>query len=177
MATKLKILTVGLALIALAGSAMAAGPGFGFDDRINRPFIEDRLNLTTEQKTKLKELQEKHWNETIALRNEMQTRRLELRTLWTVPNPDKNKILAKQKELNELRDKMQAKTTDFRLDMRKILTPEQAAQVGIQGAGIGFGRGIGRPWMGRPGPYGGPGRGAGCWGAYGAGPGFSQNRL
>ena len=90
----------------------------------------NQLNLTPEQKTKLTELKEKQWKETVSLRNEMQTKRLELRTLWTAPTPDKDKILAKQKEINDLRDRLQAKATDFRLEARRILTPEQAAQVG-----------------------------------------------
>ena len=178
MASKLKILMIGLALIALAGSAVAAGPGSGFGGNPNCPAGMDRLNLTPEQKTKLGELKEKHWKETISLRNEMQIKRLELRTLWTAPNPDKNKILAKQKELNELRDKMQAKATDFRLDIRKALTPEQAAQLGTMGSGMGFHRGMmGRHRMGQQGPCGGPRQGSGPGGGFGPGAGFGPSRL
>ena len=181
MASKLKILMMGLALIALAGSAIAAGPGYGFVGNPNCPAGPDRLNLTPEQKTKLGELQEKHWKDTISLRNEMQIKRLELRTLWIAPNPDKNKILAKQKEVNELRDKMQAKATDFRLDIRKALTPEQAAQLGTMGPGPGFQRGMmGRHRMGESGPWGGPRQGGGPGGGGsgpGAGSGPCQNRL
>jgi len=68
---KIKILIIGLSLIALAGSVIAAAPGFGFGNKVNCPVIRDRLNLTTEQKTKLNELQEKHWKDTIFLRKEM----------------------------------------------------------------------------------------------------------
>ena len=175
MAGKVKIWMVGLALIALAGSAVAAGPGYGLGRKANCPAGMDRLNLTPEQKTKLGELKEKHWKDTISLRNEMQVKRLELRTLWTAPTPDKNKILAKQRELNELRDKMQAKATDFRLDIRKTMTPEQAAQIGTFSAGMGFHRGMGRHRMGQQGPCGGPGQGAGPGGGTGFGPG--QTRL
>jgi Spy/CpxP family protein refolding chaperone len=180
MASKLKILLMGLALIALAGSAIAAGPGSGFGRNPDCPSGMDPLNLTTEQKTKLGELKEKHWKDTISLRNEMQVKRLELRTLWTAPNPDKNKILTKQKELNELRDKMQAKATDFRLDIRKALTPEQAAQLGTMGPGPGFHRGMmGRHRMGQSGPCDGPRLGASPGGCFGPGAGFGpcQNRL
>lgn len=179
MASKLKILMIGLALAALAGSAIAAGPGSGFGGNPNCPAGMEQLNLTPEQKTKLGELQEKHWKDTISLRNEMQIKRLELKTLWTAPNPDKNKILAKQKELNELRDKMQAKATDFRLDIRKALTPEQAAQLGTMGSGMGFHRGMGRHRMMHQGPCGGPGPSAGARGGFGPGAGFGpgQGRL
>ena len=180
MAGKLKIWMVGLALIALAGLAVAAGPGYGLGGNVNCPSGIDRLNLTPEQKTKLGELQEKHWKDTVSLRNEMQTKRLELRTLWTAPTPDKNKILTKQRELNELRDKMQVKATDFRLDIRKVLSPEQAAQMGTNASGMGFHRGMmGKHSMWQQGPCGGPGQGAGPGGGFGSGPGFGpgQKRL
>jgi len=167
MLGKVKIWMVGLALVAIAGVAVAAGPGYGFRGSVNCPFGYNQLNLTPEQKTKLSELQEKNWKDTISLRNEMQTKRLELRTLWTASNPDKDKILSKQKELNELRNKLQVKSTDFRLEARKVLSPEQAAQAGTFGPGMGFGGGMGRHRMWRQGPGGGP-----CGGGFGPGAGF-----
>ena len=178
MQKKIKWWLVGLTLVALSGVAFAAGPGFGPFGKANCPNGFNRLNLTPEQKTKMNELQEKHWKETISLRNEMQTRRLELKTLWSIPNPDKDKILSKQKELNDLRDKMQAKATDFRIESRKILTPEQAAQIGAFGSAMGFGSGCGN----RGGGYGmrgqGPcGRGFGPDGVKGPGPGFRSGNV
>ncbi|OGP51532.1 MAG: hypothetical protein A2Y79_08455 [Deltaproteobacteria bacterium RBG_13_43_22] len=161
MSVNFKIWMVGLALVAMGGVAVASGPGYGFGNKVDCPAGFNRLNLTPEQKTNLKELREKHWKDTVSLRNEMQTKRLELSTLWTAPNPDKDKILAKQKEINDLRDKMQAKTTDFRLEIRKTLTPEQAAQIGTFSSGRGFRQGVGRLRMWRQGPCGGPGQGAG----------------
>lgn len=159
MKSKVKIWMVGLALVALGGVAIAAGPGFGKGPG-NCLGGFSHLNLTPEQQTKLTAMQEKNWKEIIPLRNEMQTKRLELQALWTAPNPDKNKILAKQKEINALRDKLQAKTTDFRIEARSVLTPEQAAQVGTFGPGMGSGGGRGF----------GPGRGFGGGPRMGAGP-------
>lgn len=176
MLDKKKIWMVGLALLAMTGVAAAAGPGFGFGRNVNCPEGYNQLNLTPEQKTKLTELKEKQWKETVSLRNEMQTKRLELRTLWTAPSPDKDKVLAKQKEINELRDKLQAKATDFRLETRKILTPEQAAQIGTGGPGMGFGggmMGMGGHRMGRQSPCGGP-RGGGFGPGAGFGPGGAR---
>jgi zinc resistance-associated protein len=173
---KVKVFMVGLGLVAMSGLAVAAGPGRGFGGQGNCPQGYGNLNLTQEQQTKLNELREKHWKDTVTLRNEMQTKRLELQTLWTAPNPDKDKILAKQKELNDLRNKMQAKSTDMRLEARKILTPEQAAQAGIFGPGMGWGKhrmmrgGWGGPCQGA-----GYGPGAGGFGpgqGYGPGKGF-----
>ena len=180
MKSKLKVLLAAMALTAMTGSAMAAAPGAGFGGNPGCPGGIDRLNLSPEQVAKLGELREKHWKETIPLRNEMQVKRLELRTLWTAPNPDKNQILAKQKEMNEVRDKIQAEATAFRLDIRKALTPEQAAQLGTWGPGQGFHRGLmGGSRMGWQSPCGGSGQGPGPRGGFGFRGGFGpcQNRF
>lgn len=167
--SKVKVWMVGGALLAMSSLALAAGPGFGRGNNPNCPGGFDQLNLTAEQKTKLNDLREKTWKETVTLRNEMQTKRLELRTLWTNPNPDKDKIQAKQKELSDLRNKLQAKMTDSRLEARKQLTPEQAAQVATHGPGMGMGMGFGGGGMHRMGRMG-PGNCDGPGGA-GFGPG------
>jgi Spy/CpxP family protein refolding chaperone len=155
MNKKLMSVMVGLALLVTAGLGFAAGPGFGPGPGFQKgqgsygcPYGYDRLNLAPEQKTKLNELKDKYWKETAPLRNEMHTKRLELQTLWTAPNPDKDKINAKQKELNDLSAKLQTKSTEYRLEARKNLTPEQAAEAGIHGPGMGYGKGgFGRGMM------------------------------
>jgi Spy/CpxP family protein refolding chaperone len=166
---KAKVWMVGAALVAMSGLAVAAGPGFGRGNNPDCPGggAYDRLNLTAEQKTKMNELREKTWKDTVNLRNEMQTKRLELRTLWSNPNPDKDKIAAKQKELSALRDQLQSKMTESKLEARKFLTPEQAAELATAGGpGMGFGgHGWGRGRMG-----GGPGNGP-CGSGFGPGPG------
>ena len=169
---KAKVWMVGAALLAMSGLAVAAGPGFGRGNNPNCPNWDTRLNLTPEQQTKMNDLRTQFWKDTINLRNEMQTKRLELRTLWTNPAPDKDKITAKQKELNVLREKLQAKKTEYKLEARKNLTPEQAAQIGTFGPGMGGGgQGWGKGRMGR-GNWGGPGSGPCAGGGYGPGPGF-----
>ncbi len=90
----------------------------------------------------------------------MQIKQLELKTLWAQTSPDQEKILAKQKEINALRTQMQEKGTMHRLEMRKILTPEQQAQLGAYGPGFGHGFG---PGPGMRGGFG-PGRGMGYGG-------------
>ncbi len=77
------------------------------------------------------------------------------------PIPIGEKILAKQKEINTLRAQLQEKGTKNRLEMRKILTPEQQAQLGAYGPGFGMGHGMKGGMMG--GGFG-PGRGMGYGG-------------
>ena len=162
-----------VALLATAGMALAQGwgRGMGYGPGPNAPCYGPgggqgygpkgswgpALNLTAEQNQKIQTMREGFFKETLPLRNEMQTKQLELRTLWAQTNPDENKILAKQKEINALKAQLQEKGTRHRLEMRKIFTPEQQAQIGAFGPGFGPGAGRG---MGMRGGFG-PGRGMG----------------
>ena len=96
--------------------------------------------------------------DTLPLRNELMTKQLELRTLWSQTTPDQEKILAKQREINTLKGQLQEKATKHQLEMRSVLTPEQQAQWGAHGFGPGSGRGM----RGEFGPRGGGGWGRNC---------------
>ncbi len=144
-----------VALLVTAGVAMAQGwgrgPGYGPGSGPGygpRGAWGPGLNLTPEQSQKMQALQEGFLKETLPLRNELQIKQLELRTLWAQTNPDQAKILAKQKEINALRGQLQEKGTQNRLEMRKILTPEQQAQLGAYGPGFGPGYGMKGGMMG-----------------------------
>ena len=155
---KIIIAVLAIALLTTAGVAMAQGwgrgPGYGpggnapCDGPGCRQGHGPRgswgadLNLTAEQTQKMQAMRESFFKETLPLRNEMQIKKLELSTLWAQTNPDQEKILAKQKEINALRAQMQEKGTKNRLEMRKILTPEQQAKVTAFGPGFGRGHGM-----------------------------------
>lgn len=176
---KMIVAVVMVALLAAAGVAMAqgwgrgggygpgggagpcgagpCGPGYGPGYGPGAGFGPG-LNLTPEQSQKMQAMRENFFKESLPLRNELQVKQLELRTLWAQANPDQEKILAKQKEVNALRAQLQEKATQHRLEMRKVLTPEQQAQMGAYGPGFGPGSGRG---YGRMGGGFGPGRGMG----------------
>ena len=122
------------------------------------------LNLTAEQTAKIKEIRDAQWKEMKPLREQTFTKRDEIRKLWLEPNPDEGKILAAQKEMRSLRDQMEDKTTTFRLEAAKVLTPEQKEKLGSFNQGRGFGHRRGPMHGFGPGASG----GAGCFG----GPGF-----
>ena len=121
-----------ITLIATSGFAMAQGwgRGEGMGPGHGPGGWAAGLNLSPEQNQKMQALRESHFKETIPLRNEIMGKRLELRTLWVQTNPDQEKILAKQKEVNALMGQLQEKATKHRLEMRQILTPEQQAKMG-----------------------------------------------
>ena len=114
------------------GKGMGRGPGM--------------MNLTPEQAGKIFDLKEKMHADTAGLRKQMMVKHAELAALWKAEKPDQNAITAKQKELNGLRDQMQAKMTAFRLEAKKI-APDFAMGMG-KGMGMGHGCGMGPGGMG-----------------------------
>jgi zinc resistance-associated protein len=103
------------------------------------------MNLTPEQAGKLFDLKEKFRTDTANLRKGLLIKRLEMRALWKAEKPDEKAILAKQKEINALRDQMAEKMVPFRLEAKKI-APNCA--MGWHGMGQGMGMGMGPGGMG-----------------------------
>lgn len=101
------------------------GHGYGMGTEICKGF---NLNLTAEQSAKIQSLRETHLKEVTPLRTQIFTKKAELKLLWVQNNPDKNKIMSKQKEISDLQYRMKEKSTDYRLEIHKVLTPEQRAQ-------------------------------------------------
>ena len=140
---KVYIVLAGVFFVALATSVFAFGPGgaamMGKDGYgIHRggemgPGHMGRglkLDLSTEQLTAMKQIREKYRVDTEAMRNEFLQKKLELRKVYADPNASDAAILAKQKEVDALKQKMQAKMVQVRLEQRKIFTPEQLTKMG-----------------------------------------------
>jgi Spy/CpxP family protein refolding chaperone len=150
-------LSLTLALALMATFALAQGPGFGrgygpgmgYGGRYNSPAIP---NLTAEQSSKMQALQQAHLTKIGPLQQALLNKRLELRSLYLAPNPDQAALSAKQKEILNLQAQMQEEATNYRLEVRQVLTPEQQAQFGaFSGPGMGMGPGMGK--MGRMGRW------------------------
>lgn len=133
---KIYVLVVAVLLVLFATSVFAVGPGGGYG--MGRAGVD----LSKDQQDKMWQLREKFNSDTSALRYEMFQKRNELRTLFTDPKATDAAILAKEKEVNALRQKMHDRMVRFKLDQRKIYTPEQLKQLSQRGAGgCGFGQG------------------------------------
>jgi Spy/CpxP family protein refolding chaperone len=143
------LLALALALsLGLAAAVYAAGPmGMGHD--------RGMMKLTPEQAGKLFDLKEKFHADTATLRKGLMIKRLEMRDLWKAENPDEKAILAKQKELNGLRDQLMEKMVPFRLEAKKIAPHAFMGMGRHHGGGMGMGEGCGM------GPGGGMGMGPG----------------
>jgi zinc resistance-associated protein len=155
-----KVMTI-VAVIALAavvaspamayrgmGGGYGSGPGNIADIAAARG-----LNLTAEQTEKINAMRAAHLKDMQPLQDQMVTKSRELRTLWLATTPDQEKINALQKEVRNLRDQLTDRMTGYRLEARKILTPEQLAKVQSD---YGMGRGMARG-------------GAGMWGGHASG--------
>jgi Spy/CpxP family protein refolding chaperone len=154
-----------LALVATVALAWVPRFGLGFGRGFAGPAFDSPPipNLTAEQSAQIKALRDAFLKETEPLQKELYAKAQELRNLWQSANPDQAAIAAKQKEMIDLRTQLQEKATNLGLEIRKVLTPEQLAQLPAfsQGAGFGpsagFGPGMGfGPRMGMRGPI-------GCW--------------
>jgi Spy/CpxP family protein refolding chaperone len=144
---KMMITVMALLVTALLATAALAfgpgrGPGYGPCGRGDFGGFGE-LNLTAEQKTKIGELRDAQFKNTKPLRDQMIAKRDELRKLWLESNPDQGKITAAQKEMRSVRDQMQDKMTASRLEMLKVLTPEQREKAKSFAAGYAAGRGDG----------------------------------
>jgi Spy/CpxP family protein refolding chaperone len=142
--------------------ACIGGPGYEGDI----PAVS-QLGLTTDQTAKIKALREAHLKDIKPLQDKMFSKRGELKLLWLQTKPDQEKIMAVQKEIRSLRDRMQDKRTSQHLAIFNVLTPEQQTKAQAFMGGRGFGGG-GRCAGGPGGTGGGPGFGPGA--GYGAGP-------
>ncbi|MEN6464394.1 MAG: periplasmic heavy metal sensor [Syntrophaceae bacterium] len=166
-------LLVTLLALAVAGSVFAQGRGpmggRGMGPRCDVT-LTPGLNLSADQAQKIRNMQSTHWKEVQPLRDQMILKRQELRSLWLQKTPDQAKIESVQKEAQDLRGKLQAKQTEYRLAVLKELTPEQQDRLKAANWGcprMKAGHGGGGP---RGGMMGGP-RGQGMGPGMGMGPG------
>jgi Spy/CpxP family protein refolding chaperone len=151
-------LVLGLALVATV--ALAWGPGFGpgFGRGFGGPAygVPPIPNLTDEQSAQIKALRDGFLKENEPLQKDLYVKGQELRKLWSTQNVDPAAVKAKQNEISDLRSQLQDKATNLGLEIRKVLTPDQLAQLPAIGADARFGHhgmGFGSSMMGP----------RGCW--------------
>ena len=105
-------------------------------------------DVTKEQQSKLEELDQKLYSETTDLRNEIWAKSAELDSLLRSPDPDPEKVKALQRELSDLRAKVDEKHLAYELEARKILPELRSSErygmgYGHHRGGYGYHRGYG----------------------------------
>ena len=94
-------------------------------------------DLREEQLEKIRALREKYFKEIAPLREKLFAKRMELRSLWFSRDLDEEKIKSLQKEIIDLRAKIAQKMGEAKLEISKILTPEQREKLSLCGPGMG----------------------------------------
>ena len=128
---KLCIITLVLAVMVLTTAAFAASPDSsqpgsqGFQKHHGCGQCGHALNLTEDQKAKMKEVMKNFQAATHDLRYDISIKRIEVKKLFTDPKTDDATLLAKEKELNGLKAQLVDKKAEMKVEWRKILTPEQ----------------------------------------------------
>ncbi|MCX5853120.1 MAG: Spy/CpxP family protein refolding chaperone [Deltaproteobacteria bacterium] len=154
------------AVAALTASAFAVGPGWGRGHGRGQyggggccgsdVTAVPGLSLTTEQMAKVNALRETHMKDVKPIQDKMFSKRGDLKLLWLQKSPDQGKIRQTQKDIRALRDQMEDKKDNHRLEVLKVLTPEQQEKLNAYRPGRGSGHGM-RGGAGQQG--GGPGMG------------------
>ena len=129
----------------MAHREMRAGYGSG-PGNVEDIAEKGDLDLTAEQREKINVLREMHLKDIKPLQEQLYVKSRELRGLWLAKTPDREGILAFQREVQTLRNQLMEKLTTYRLDAWQLLTPEQQAKVRPYGPDRGPGR-MGGPGM------------------------------
>ena len=157
----MKKLAIGIGILLAIGlvtvPVMAWGPhmGWGGNNMMgywgNGPnYGRDAGNLTADQQSKLAALDRKFYDETRDLRDQIWAKSGELDATLNSTTPDLTKAKALQKEISELRAKLDDKRFNYELEVRKIIPDQQLGygygyghMMGNYGYGMGYGMGYG----------------------------------
>lgn len=94
------------------------------------PHFPVPLTLSKEQRNRMAELGRKFMADTHDLRFDILIKRLEMEKLFTNPKIGEAALLEKQKELSLLEQRLTEAEGRKRIEWRRLLTPEQIAQLG-----------------------------------------------
>jgi len=146
----LVLLLVGLTTVVCAAppDPGQAGPhGFQKHHRFHK--FGPCLNLTQEQRDKMKEIRTRFQADTHDLKYDIRIKRIEVQKLFTNPKTDDATLLAKEKELNNLKLKLMDRKAEMKVEWRKVLTP---AQIEMLDRGHGYHHGHHHHWGHHHGP-------------------------
>jgi len=100
-------------------------------DRFEEVMALPGLNLTAEQQARIRNLREAYREASKPLRERMIDKGRELRTLWLVQTPDRERIMSVQAKAQELRAQLREKEEEYLQEARRLLTPEQRARLEV----------------------------------------------
>jgi Spy/CpxP family protein refolding chaperone len=137
---------VALLVVSMATVVMAQGRGHGpgqgeSDPEMKIERMAKHLDLSAEQVTAIKEIHESGRAENLATRKQLLRLRNEKHGEMLKDDPSTKKVLELTTEMGDLRTRMQTSRTSERLEVRKVLTPEQRDKMLLADKGHGQKRG------------------------------------
>ena len=134
-----------LTILAVAISpvvALARGPGGGQGKGCGMGMgqngqMEQRLNLAADQQKQVSLLRQNLAKELEPIWAKLDAKRAEIQVLWSSDKPERTAILAKQSEMDSLRENVRVAHVDFRLAVHKLLTSEQRKEFAVIPGGCG----------------------------------------
>jgi len=131
-------LSLALVFVLIATAALAWGPGRGYGWGPGSGYGYTAIaNVTAEQSAKIQAVQKAYLDKIAPLQQELLKKRTELRSLRLSQNPDSSAITAKETEILSIQTKLQEKAANLRLEISKVLPPEQSAQAAAYSSGFG----------------------------------------
>jgi len=125
------------------------GRGSGYYDQDDRGYT----SLNREQQDRLTDLDRKFYDETRDLRDKLWTKSAELNALLSETSPDTSKVSKLQKEISDLRAKLDEKVVNHEIEASKIAPDTRygggygyGRMMGGYGRGYGMGYGPGACW-------------------------------
>ena len=135
---KLYVIALALFLVGSAAVAFAAPPdpgsgcsGSGAPHQWAHPHHQfgSFLNLSKEQKEKMRQIRNSFFADTHDLRYDIREKRVEMHKLFTDPKATDATLLAKQKELQTMVVKLMDRKAQMKVEWRRVLTPEQIGKL------------------------------------------------
>lgn len=106
-------------------------------------------DMTPEQQEKIDALRVAQVKQMAPMRADLRVKEIELDALWRADEPDAKKIIAKVKEIGDIKQKIEIARINHQFEVRKLLTPEQRKAMRKMGMRPGMmGRGMGRGMRG-----------------------------
>jgi len=127
--TLVLMVTIGLAL----GAKLDRGFGIGAESKYSFSSIP---TLTAEQSSQIRALRYALLKEIEPLQRELVIKHAELDTFELTPDVDQTEVIGKEKEVWQIELQLHVKIVDATLVARKLLTPEQNAQLPDFSSGV-----------------------------------------
>lgn len=99
-------------------------------ERLKHIETVEELGLTDEQIRAITDLRLDFLRKTADKKAQLEIKKAELKALWMGSEPNKDAILKKVKEINDLKGDIELRKAEMRLEIYKILTPDQRKKLG-----------------------------------------------